>query len=177
MDSGQNFGPELQATARRRFLQVVIGVFSALIGLALGIPLVAALVGSSRRQAGRRFSEVGSVASLPVGRPVELAFREIREDAFIRRELMHHIWAVRSAGSEITVFSPICPHLGCAFDWDARTRQFMCPCHASVFTMDGRVVSGPAPRPLDSLPVEVREGRLFVRWEQFRPGIGQKIQV
>ncbi|OGD21896.1 MAG: hypothetical protein A2W03_10950 [Candidatus Aminicenantes bacterium RBG_16_63_16] len=177
MDSGQNQSPELQGTARRKFLEAVIGVFSALIGLALGIPFAAALIGSSRRAAGREFSEVGSLASLPVGRPVELVFREIRGDAFIRREKMHHIWAVRRAGSDIIVFSPICPHLGCAYDWDTRTQRFMCPCHASVYTIDGRVVSGPAPRPLDTLPVEVREGRLFVRWEQFRPGIAQKTRV
>ena len=48
---------------------------------------------------------------------------------------------------------------------------FQAPCHASVFTIDGRVVSGPAPRPLDTLPAQVRQGILYVEWEQFEVGI------
>jgi menaquinol-cytochrome c reductase iron-sulfur subunit len=177
MDEQTVLDQEPELKSRRTFLQAVIGVFSALVGLFLGIPFVAALVGSSRRAGEREFSEVTALDSLPVGRPVQLVFQEIRSDAFIRREVMRHVWAVRTAGSEVTVYSPICPHLGCAFDWDAPTSRFLCPCHASVYTSDGKVVAGPAPRPLDTLATEVRHGRLLVRWEQFRPGIAQKTRV
>ena len=177
MDSPQNTNPEAQGTARRTFLQVVIGVFSGLIGLALGIPFVAAILGSARRAGKLSFSDVGALDALPVGQPVDLTFAALTTDAFIRRESMHHIWAVRTSASAATVFSPICPHLGCSYDWDPRTARFMCPCHGSVYTLDGRVVAGPAPRPLDTLPVEIREGRLFVAWEQFKPGIPQKVII
>ena len=177
MDSLQNQSPEVLGTARRTFLQVVIGVFSGLIGLVLGIPFVAAIIGSSRRAAGRTFSDVAALDSLPVGKPVDLTFAALTADAFIQRELMHHIWAVRTSASEVTVYSPICPHLGCSYDWDPRTSRFMCPCHGSVYTLDGRVVAGPAPRPLDTLPLEIRADRLFVAWEQFKPGVPQRITI
>jgi Rieske Fe-S protein len=41
--------------------------------------------------------------------------------------------------------------------------------------MEGQVIAGPAPRPLDSLPVEVRHGRVFVKWQQFKVGIPDKV--
>jgi nitrite reductase/ring-hydroxylating ferredoxin subunit len=33
-----------------------------------------------------------------------------------------------------------------------------CPCHGSVYAADGRVLSGPAPRSLDTLPMQVQGG-------------------
>ncbi len=66
-----------------------------------------------------------------------------------------------------------CTHLGCTvpyrpdFEWSfsGRTERglFRCPCHGSTFTREeGDAVSGPAPRPLDTLPVQIRRGRLLV---------------
>ncbi len=177
MESQQNLGPESQVRSRRKFLQAVVGVFSGLIGLVLGIPFVAAIIGSSRRSVGRSFSDVAELETLTVGKPVDLTFAQLSTDAFIQRESMHHIWVIRTSASAVTVFSPICPHLGCSYDWDPRTSRFMCPCHGSIFTLEGTVVGGPAPRPLDTLPAEIRDGRLFVAWEQFKPGTPQKIVI
>ena len=42
--------------------------------------------------------------------------------------------------------SSICTHLGCNVRKAAN--RFECPCHGSKFDTDGKVVSGPAPRPL-----------------------------
>ena len=47
--------------------------------------------------------------------------------------------------------SSTCTHLGCAV---ARSKDgFACPCHGSRFDSRGRVVGGPAPRPLPWLEV------------------------
>lgn len=55
-----------------------------------------------------------------------------------------------------------CPHLGCAVPWVEEQENFNCPCHTSLFNKKGEVLSGPAPRPLDYFPVEIREGEIFV---------------
>ena len=56
-----------------------------------------------------------------------------------------------------------CTHLGCAVPYDQATRQFVCPCHGSAFTMDGNVLNEPAPRPLDLFVLSISEtGELIV---------------
>lgn len=55
-----------------------------------------------------------------------------------------------------------CTHLGCAVPWVEEEQQFHCPCHGSLFNEVGEVIGGPAPRPLDLFPVEVRSGEVWV---------------
>jgi menaquinol-cytochrome c reductase iron-sulfur subunit len=160
---------------RRKFFHSVIGAFSAVAGLFLGIPFVAALVGSAARAREGDFNEVGSVDDLPLGRPVDLPFAELSQDAFLERETVRRVWVVKRSETRVSVFSPICPHLGCRLDWDQAALRFVCPCHASAYDIDGRVLGGPAPRPLDVLPAEIRKGRVYVRWRQFKVGTADKI--
>jgi len=55
-----------------------------------------------------------------------------------------------------------CTHLGCAVPWVEEERQFHCPCHGSLFNELGEVTGGPAPRPLDLFPVDIRSGEVWV---------------
>lgn len=55
-----------------------------------------------------------------------------------------------------------CTHLGCTIPWIAGEEKFHCPCHSSIFTSYGEIISGPAPRPLDIFPIEIIEGEVIV---------------
>jgi cytochrome b6-f complex iron-sulfur subunit len=55
-----------------------------------------------------------------------------------------------------------CTHLGCTVPWRGEEGQFHCPCHSSVFTPLGEVVSGPAPRPMDLFQIEIVEAAIVV---------------
>lgn len=55
-----------------------------------------------------------------------------------------------------------CTHLGCTVPWRDEEGQFHCPCHSSIFTVQGEVVSGPAPRPLDIFPIEIINEEIVV---------------
>jgi menaquinol-cytochrome c reductase iron-sulfur subunit len=69
---------------------------------------------------------------------------------------------VRNDAGKVTAFSPTCTHLGCAYHWEADAKTFICPCHDSVFDVSGKVMGGPAPRPLDRLIVEIANGKVLV---------------
>lgn len=51
--------------------------------------------------------------------------------------------------------SRTCTHLGCTVPWDSQQNRFVCPCHASAFTITGEVLNPPAPRPLDLFEVRI----------------------
>lgn len=159
---------------RRKFLKIFSGVFAAVITLTLIFPMIKALVGTIIKKKRRSYSKVTSVDSLPENQPVEPSFTMIKEDAFIRSTVEHEVWVVKKSDSDVTVFSPICPHLGCRYQWHQDRNLFICPCHHSIFTVTGKVVSGPAPRPLDTLPKKIANNYLYVIWERFKPGIAKK---
>jgi len=162
---------------RRRFLAFASAALTSAIAAALGVPLVSALVGPALRRAKARLVRVGPASAVQAGPPVALHYADVEVEAYLREAVVRTVWAVRGADDRVTVFSPICTHLGCRFDWDGAQDHFHCPCHGSVFGPDGRVISGPAPRPLDTLPSEVRDGDLFVAWERFEPGIPEKKEI
>jgi Rieske Fe-S protein len=66
-------------------------------------------------------------------------------------------------GDRLRALSTVCPHLGCRVRWEADRQRFFCPCHNGVFDREGRVVSGPPPRPLDRYDVETVDGCVYLR--------------
>ena len=62
------------------------------------------------------------------------------------------------ADGSFLALSRICTHLGCSVPWDEEKNQFVCPCHGSTFSLNGEVLTAPAPRPLDTYPVRIENG-------------------
>lgn len=60
------------------------------------------------------------------------------------------------------IFDNHCTHLGCPYHWEASVQRFVCPCHNGVFDINGNVVSGPPPRPLDYYDAKVEGGTLYM---------------
>jgi cytochrome b6-f complex iron-sulfur subunit len=65
-------------------------------------------------------------------------------------------------GSSVRALSGVCTHAGCPVVWRLDQRQFVCPCHGGTYTSQGAVVSGPPPRPLDRLPVRIKNGNVYL---------------
>ena len=82
-------------------------------------------------------------------------------------------------GSSISfvIFSSICPHLGCRFNWNQEANRFICPCHGSQFDPEGTKLAGPAPRGLDPLPFRDKSGTAQVTWIQYKSGTPDRIIV
>ena len=78
-------------------------------------------------------------------------------------------------------FSGKCPHLGCGFKWRKHKvlgQVFLCPCHLSIYDASGKVLDGPAPRPLDALPIKVSAGgEVEIIDMEFKAGTKAQIRI
>ncbi len=161
---------------RRGFLKRATGILASLVCIAIGIPVIGALIGPAFRSKKPIWTKVGSLNEISTGEPTKLTFAVKTTSAYIAQTVLHDVWVVKQP-SQITVFSPICPHLGCEYNWDPKTNHFECPCHGSVYAINGKVLGGPAPRPLDILPTKIQSGELYIQWETFKVGIPEKVPV
>lgn len=63
----------------------------------------------------------------------------------------------------LRAYSAVCTHFACITKWNEELGQIVCPCHEGFFDpLDGSVISGPPPTPLEVLMVEVVEGQIYV---------------
>lgn len=90
--------------------------------------------------------KIGKPESFPVGTVRKLEDRSV---------------FIFSDDDGIYAISAICTHLGCIVspaEWG-----FQCPCHGSQFNENGKVIGGPAPRPLEWFEISQEvDGSLFV---------------
>jgi len=68
---------------------------------------------------------------------------------------------LRAGASQMLAFDARCPHLGCAVS--GAQKLFICPCHGSLFGLDGSVTLGPADRPLAALQVTFDGTKVVVK--------------
>jgi cytochrome b6-f complex iron-sulfur subunit len=68
---------------------------------------------------------------------------------------------VRQAGA-IRARSLWCTHTGCRVSWDPAGSVYRCVCHEATFAADGRVLTGPPPRPLREIEVRIESGEAVI---------------
>ena len=134
----------------------------AAISAALGLPAVAYLFIPGKVRKKDDWIEVGDVNRLSPGAPVELTFRRNRVDGWKVISEKSTAWVVKTTDDRVVAYGPQCTHLGCAYHWEQDRKQFLCPCHTSLFTIDGKVASGPAPRPLDRYETRIQGTKLLL---------------
>lgn len=63
-----------------------------------------------------------------------------------------------SGAAKLVAMDAICTHAGCTVQWQDDKKNLHCPCHNSRFDLKGKVLKGPATRPLPLYDVRI-EGR------------------
>ncbi|HZT30999.1 MAG TPA: ubiquinol-cytochrome c reductase iron-sulfur subunit [Bryobacteraceae bacterium] len=154
--------PAPPRTSRRDFyLAAIYGLWS-LMAAALSLPALIYLLLPPKLRKESDWVEVGDISALQPEVPVEMVFRRNRIDGWKVISEKSTAWVVKRSLNQVVAFGPQCTHLGCAYHWDETKNEFICPCHTSVFSVDGKVVSGPAPRPLDRYVAKVENNKLFL---------------
>lgn len=124
--------------------------------------------------------KVTSLDALPEGEPRKHTIIADRDDAWnhYENEPIGAVYLIRQ-GNRVTAFQVKCPHAGCFVAFESGSQRFRCPCHRSTFKLDGSrdLVANPntpAARGLDTLDVSVRDGDVYVRYQEFKGLIAEK---
>ncbi len=168
-------------------------LMSGLIGVGLAIPIVGSFVPSGNLGKGSWApldAAEWQTLQTTTTKPVKISFLLKSKDAYLPEQVSHeYVWGIKVAPAKFqavrpdlfvkggpasvgyppinlgfVLFSPICPHLGCRYNWDGPSNKFLCPCHGSVYTLLGEHIAGPAPRGLDPLPLKEQNGTAEVTW-------------
>ncbi|MBY0508176.1 MAG: ubiquinol-cytochrome c reductase iron-sulfur subunit [Bryobacteraceae bacterium] len=147
----------------RRTFQLT-GIFGlwAVMGAAMTTPALIYLLFPPKARKKTDFVEAADLKELTVNAPEEVVFRRNRADGWKVTSEKASAWVVKTAANQAIAFAPSCTHLGCAYHWDERKKEFICPCHTSGFSVEGKVLSGPAPRALDRYQVKVEGTKLLI---------------
>lgn len=129
---------------------------SAMIGSALaaaaGIiyPLARYLLPESKGGGGKKETYTVSLNEIHVG--------EARFFTFKRKAAL----LIRKTDTDIVALSAVCTHLGCIVKFHEDTKQLVCPCHGAKYDQSGRVLAGPAPKPLAAYNTRIEAGNVIV---------------
>ncbi|MBI2885152.1 MAG: Rieske 2Fe-2S domain-containing protein [Candidatus Omnitrophica bacterium] len=136
--------------SRRAFLRYLLkGGVLALFG--------AAFYPVARYLAPPRLSEV-TVSSVVAAKVGELATNTARIFRFGNRPAI----LVNTPYGDLRAFSAVCTHLNCTVQYNEEASGIWCACHNGKFDLNGQVVSGPPPRPLEAYQVHVRGDEIVV---------------
>lgn len=192
--------------SRREWMGKATITIGGVIGLTLAIPATAALMPDvdpghptwiGMDDAGWKQLQAATDT------PVQIDIQMHSKDAYLTAGAPQSVWGIKVKDSQkfirdradlfgedgkellpypafnigFALFSPICPHLGCYYEWKPFLNRFACPCHGSQFDHSGAHVAGPATRGLDPLPMRERDGIAQCKWIRYEPTIPNRIVV
>lgn len=148
---------------RRKFHVSLIYTLWAVITGAISLPAaIYLLVPSKSKKSIGTWVEAGDIGRLQPNIPEEFVFRRNRIDGWKVISEKSTAWVIRQPNAKVVAFTPQCTHLGCAYSYDQQNKEFLCPCHTSTFSLDGKVLTGPAPRALDRYEVKIAGTKLLL---------------
>lgn len=171
-DSGVPAEPFISGE-RRSFLGLLTGLIGASISGLLGITLGRfSIAPALSAPSAAEWVDVAPLGDIPEGKPTNRNVVVSQSAGWGRFSSDQSVLVVKK-GEHLTVFSSVCPHLGCTINENAS--GFGCVCHNSAWNGEGEKLSGPAPRGMDILEHKVEGKVLRVRYQNFKQGVAEKL--
>ena len=147
---------------RRNFLWSLIVGIGAVISVAVGIPLAGFLISPAVRKEQEEWSPIADLSEIPISEPTRVTYTSVKKDAWLQATSKKIVYVVKKSNTDIYVMSTVCTHMGCLVHWDDSKKEFLCPCHGGEYNIEGKVIAGPPPRPLDRFKTKIEGQQLFV---------------
>jgi menaquinol-cytochrome c reductase iron-sulfur subunit len=149
--------------SRRNFMQTAIWGLGGLIGIGYIVPAAVYVVGPSLKgQQNETWIRLGPTSKVELGTPTLFTFSVQTQTGWIENTQEVSVYVLTTDGRTYIAMSNICTHLGCRVRWIAEQDEFFCPCHNGQFDLNGNVIGGPPPRPLDRYDVKVENDQLYI---------------
>ena len=153
--------PSARGSNRRTFFVRVIQGVHAVMGGTLAFVLGGAVLAPSFARRRTTWLRAVDLASLKEDEPRTVTLRVARQDGATETVDRKVLFLIKS-GDQVRAFDSTCTHLGCRTRYNAETRQIECPCHGGVYDLEGRVVAGPPPTPLEVVVTRVEGEHVMV---------------
>jgi len=102
---------------------------------------------------------ISGAAEMERGTALNFAYPDEEESAIL----------IRSRDGSYHAFGQKSTHLSCPVYYSREHDRLECPCHEGAFnSATGEVLYGPPPRPLDRIPIEVRNGNVYAVGREVR---------
>jgi menaquinol-cytochrome c reductase iron-sulfur subunit len=157
--------PKSPHMSRREFVAIVTAATGSVMGVLLGLPAIGYLVAPAR---GKVSADVwipaGPVANYPVGVPTLFNFNRTKVNGWETTVNSYGVYIVQQTDGSCLALSNRCTHLSCRVNWKPEETAYICPCHNAYFSVDGAIISGPQPRPLDQYETKVENDILYIHF-------------
>ena len=150
---------------RREFTKIVTVFVGTTMGVIIGLPIIGYVIDPARKsQETDEWIPIGPLENYPIGVPTPYAYTLTQVNGWERTTTSHGGSVLRHSEDEddILVLSNRCTHLSCRVSYKEETQTYDCPCHDAKFDIDGQVIYGPPPEPLEEFAHKVEEGVLFI---------------
>ena len=148
---------------RRKFMEIGIYVISGTITAVSCGALARFAVGPSFNEEKSKWIAVDpDILDESGGDFVQVVLEFDTKDGWVtsREKMLAYIRQTKQ--NEIIAISATCTHLGCNVLWKEDKKIFKCPCHNGRYDVDGKVISGPPPAPLQRHKTKLEDGKLYL---------------
>jgi len=156
--------------SRRDFIKITTAAVGSVIGAAIGLPAINFLIDPAlKADKTDAWIPLGKLEKIEIGKPTLLTFTRSKANGWEKTVNSYGVFILRKSETQTLVLSNKCTHLGCHVNWDAETQEYICPCHDAQFGINGEVLGGPPPRPLDQYSgdqVKVEDGTLLIHFQE-----------
>jgi len=147
---------------RRNFFQIAISAIGGIIATGYAIPAIGYVISPALEEETAGWIQLGSVGNIPLNTPVLFKTKVTQKTGWVTGYKEFAVYVTTDDGENYKAISNVCTHLGCHVRWDEDQEAYICPCHDAAFDINGQVLHGPPPRPLDEMNIRIEDGNIFM---------------
>ena len=150
---------------RNDFVKGVVGILGTIMGVVVGLPAIGYVLSPALKQStSEAWIPLGPLDGYQLRIPALFNFTHTKINGWEKTINSYGVYVYRKTEADTIVFSNVCTHLSCRVIFHPEPQQYICPCHDGHFGINGEIISGPQPRPLDTYETKVEEGNLFIHF-------------